>query len=74
MKRLVLAVGILLITSLPVEADYQAGSDAYDRGDYATALREWRTLAEQGDAGAQYSNIRFAGHEVGGDFLFVRKR
>ena len=22
----------------------------------------------------QYSNIRFAGHEVGGDFLFVRKR
>lgn len=22
----------------------------------------------------QYSNIRFAGHEVGGDFLFVRRK
>ena len=54
MKCLVLAVGILLITSLPVEADYQAGLDAYDRGDYATALREWRPLAEQGNADAQF--------------------
>ncbi len=54
MKRLVLAVGVLLLTSLPVEADYQAGLDAYDRGDYATALREWRPLAEQGNADAQF--------------------
>jgi TPR repeat protein len=35
-------------------ADGQAGVDAYKRGDYATALREWRPLAEQGDAGAQF--------------------
>ncbi len=28
---------------------------AFDRGDYATALREWRPLAEQGDATAQYN-------------------
>ena len=34
-------------------ADYQKGVDAYDRGDYATALREWKPLAEQGDANAQ---------------------
>ncbi len=34
-------------------ADYQAGEEAYDRGDYATALKEWRPLAEQGDAEAQ---------------------
>ena len=34
-------------------ADFQTGSDAYDRGDYATALEEWRPLAEQGDAVAQ---------------------
>ena len=31
-------------------ADYQKGWDAYDSGDYATALREWEPLAEQGDA------------------------
>ena len=27
--------------------------DAYDRGDYATALKEWQPLAEQGKADAQ---------------------
>ena len=25
-------------------------SSAYERGDYATALREWKTLAKQGNA------------------------
>jgi hypothetical protein len=33
-------------------ADFQRGKDAYQRGDYATALREWEPLAEQGFAGA----------------------
>ena len=31
------------------------GRAAYDRGDYATALRLWRPLADQGDANAQLS-------------------
>ena len=31
-------------------ADFQAGQGAYIRGDYGTALKEWRPLAEQGDA------------------------
>ena len=39
---------------VPAWADFQAGLDAYKRGDYATALREWRPLAEQGDASAQF--------------------
>ena len=30
-------------------------SDSYDKGDYATALREWRPLAEQGHAPAQFN-------------------
>jgi hypothetical protein len=34
-------------------ADFQKGVDAYNRGDYATALREWKPLAEQGNAPAQ---------------------
>jgi hypothetical protein len=38
----------------PTWSDYKAGEDAYNRGDFATALREWRPLAEQGHAGAQY--------------------
>ena len=36
-------------------ADFQKGLTAYERGDYATALREWTPLAEQGVADAQYN-------------------
>ncbi len=34
-------------------SSYQEGCDAYERGDYDTALKEWRPLAEQGDPLAQ---------------------
>ena len=34
-------------------ADFQKGLAAAQRGDFATALREWTPLAEQGHAGAQ---------------------
>ncbi len=34
-------------------SSYQKGMDAYDREDYATALKEFRPLAEQGLAAAQ---------------------
>jgi len=36
-------------------ADYDAGVNAYQRGDYATALRIIRQIAAQGDATAQTS-------------------
>ncbi len=39
----------------PVLADYQAGVDAAKSGDYTTALKEWKPLAVQGDADAQYN-------------------
>jgi len=39
----------------PAEADFNAGVAAYKQGDYATALREWRPFAEQGNAKAQYN-------------------
>jgi len=45
----------LLFWPALVHADVQAGKDAFDRDDYATALKEWRPLAEQGVAGAQYN-------------------
>ncbi len=36
-------------------ADIGAGINALDRGDYTTALRIFRQLAEQGNAKAQYN-------------------
>jgi TPR repeat protein len=41
--------------SMSWSADFQKGLAAADRGDFATALREWKPLAEQGDATAQYN-------------------
>lgn len=38
----------------PAWADFQAGLDAYERGDYTITLREWRPLAEQGNPMAQH--------------------
>jgi len=49
---LVLSIICLVV---PAWADFQTGMDAHNRGDYATALHEWRPLAEQGDALAQYN-------------------
>ena len=49
-----LVLSICCLTT-PVWADFQAGMDANNREDYAIALREWRPLAEQGDALAQYN-------------------
>jgi TPR repeat protein len=36
-------------------ADFKAGLDAYNRGDFAAAYREWEPLAQSGDAHAQYN-------------------
>ena len=47
-------VVLALLTSAQA-ADMQAGSEAYGRGDYAGALLEWRPLAEQGNAKAQFN-------------------
>ena len=46
------------------------GVAAYQRGDYAAAVRHWRPLAEQGLAGAQYNlGIMYSiGHGVPQDY------
>ena len=47
---------LLCATSLPAHgADLEKAEAAYESGDYDTALQQLRPLAEQGDAGAQYS-------------------
>ena len=52
--RLILAA-LLAGAGLGAQADFADGFAAYERGDYATALREWQPLAEQGDAVAQFN-------------------
>ena len=44
----------LLLTTL-VHAEFQGGVEAFERADYETAFKEWRPLAEQGEAEAQYN-------------------
>ena len=51
----VVLILVFLAVTVPAQADFQAGVDAYKREDYATALREWRPLAEQGHATVQYN-------------------
>jgi hypothetical protein len=51
------AIVLALALALPAHvlaADFIAGLKAYQREDYATALKELWPLAEQGDAGAQF--------------------
>ena len=55
MKRLALAVALLITLATPSQADFQDGLAAFLRGDYATALQEFKPLAEQGDADAQFN-------------------
>ena len=51
-------------------ADLQKGLAAWNSGDYATALRELKPLAEQGDAYAQNNlgSMYYHGHGVPQDF------
>ncbi len=44
---------LIVVTASQAWADFQAGVEAYQRGDYATALTEFRPVAQQGDAQAQ---------------------
>ncbi len=36
-------------------ADFKTGLEAYNRGDFATALKEWQPLADAGDPHSQYN-------------------
>ena len=46
-------IGFLSFTASPALADIAGGLAAYDGGDYAEALAEWRPLARAGDPEAQ---------------------
>ena len=46
---------LVLLWPVTVLAGLEEGLAAYQRGDFATAMREWRPLAEVGDANAQFN-------------------
>ena len=48
-------VGALLFSAGSAWADFDDSVEAYNSGDYATALQEFQPLAEQGDAKAQFN-------------------
>ena len=58
MRILAIIIAAMLGVTLPQASeaqDFDRGVSAYNDGDYPTALREFRLLAEQGDALAQYN-------------------
>jgi len=57
---------IFFCTSFPVTADFITAGDAYKRGDYETAAKEFLPLAENGDHRAMYAlgSMYAAGHGV----------
>ncbi len=57
-KKIALALALALTTlsgQAVLAQEFNKGRAAYNDGDYATALQEWRPLAEQEHARAQYN-------------------
>ena len=55
MKKLTLATLLIFSCATAWAADFDKGLAAAEAGDYATALAEWKPLAEQGYAAAQFN-------------------
>ena len=54
-----LSAPLLSFAAEPIKAD--AGKQAFQNKDYATAYREWKPLADKGDANAQFNlGVMFA--------------
>jgi TPR repeat protein len=63
------------MSSATASADYKKGLDAYNAGDYATALREWRPLANRGNARAQNNlgHMYYNGEGIPKDYVEAYK-
>jgi len=76
MKRIFVALMLIVLWGTSEgSADFKEGLAAVNRGDYATALREWTQLAELGHTTAQY-NLGFmyhSGYGVERDYQIVLK-
>jgi len=70
LKHITIILSFLMTVCSPLAAqDFFKGYAAYEAGDYAVALKEWRPLAEAGDSGAQVvlGNMYFEGNGVNKD-------
>jgi uncharacterized protein len=69
-RHIVLCLLLVWMTPVSWGADFEKGVIAWRSGDYATALREWTPLAEQGDARAQnnLASMYFNGQGVPQDY------
>jgi tetratricopeptide (TPR) repeat protein len=54
-KLLGAAAALAALIASPGLADVKSGVDAWQRGDFAVAVKEWRPAADQGDADAQFN-------------------
>ena len=66
---------LVVCLATPAWADYKAGMDAYSRGDYATAKREWSPLAKLGVSAAQFhlGQLYANGQGVPQDYVQARQ-
>ena len=55
MKKLLMCILLVLLGTQMFAQEIDKGYESYNDGDYATALQEWKPLAEQGYAFAQYN-------------------
>jgi uncharacterized protein len=70
-----LSLLLSLALVVPALADFAAGLTAYQKGDYTTAAKEWRPLAEEGDAATQFNLglLYLDGHGVPQDYAEAAK-
>jgi hypothetical protein len=68
--RILLTVFLAGLFQASVWAGFEEGMAAYERGDYASTVKEWRPLAEQGDSTAQHhlAWLYLIGHGVPQDY------
>ena len=73
--RFIATIFLCLLLATPAWAGYDEGVEAFNRGDYPTALHEYRKAAEQGDAAAQYNlGLMYAnGRGVPQDYVEAHK-
>lgn len=55
MRTIGIGATALLFVAAPAVADVKAGVDAWAKGEFVAAVREWRPLAEGGDPDAQFN-------------------
>ncbi len=56
MRSLISSLTLLsMLAFTALAADFQTGLTAYQKKDYAAAVKEWRPLAEKGDAPSQFN-------------------